>query len=97
MVKDNIKINMWSLDLCVRLTCVLFYFIFMLLSIFNAKIILLLYMILTLLCIPTEDESGEVGIGKVDMACGGKVVGVNRSPTSRDYISGMLDGYVIFI
>ena len=31
------------------------------------------------------------------MACGGKVVGLNRSPTSRDYISGTLDGYVIFI
>ena len=42
-------------------------------------------MFLTLLCIPTEDESGEVGIGKVDMACGGKVVGVNRSPTILDF------------
>ena len=31
------------------------------------------------------------------MACGGKVVGVKREPTSRDYISGMLDGYFIFI
>ena len=58
---------------------------------------LLLYMFIKLLCIPTEDEIGEIGIRKVDMACGGKVVGVKRSPTSRDYIAGMLDGDVIFI
>ena len=58
---------------------------------------LLLYMFLTLLWISTEDEAGEVGIGKVDIACGGKVVGVNIAPTSHDYIAGMLNGYVIFI
>ena len=58
---------------------------------------LLLYMFLTLLCIPTEDKSGEVGIGKVDMACGGEVVGVKRAPTSRDYIAGMLNGDIVFI
>ena len=52
---------------------------------------------ITLLCIPTEDESGEFGIGKMDMVFGGKVVCVKRSPTSRDYIAGMLDGDVIFI
>ena len=31
------------------------------------------------------------------MLCGGKVVGVKRAPTSRDYIAGMLDDDVIFI
>ena len=54
-------------------------------------------MFLKLLCIPTEDKAGEVGIGKVDMVCGGKVVGVNRAPTSRYYIAGILNGDVVFI
>ena len=54
-------------------------------------------MFLALLCIPTEYEAGEVGIGKVDMIYGEKVVGVKRAPTSRYFISGMLDGDVIFI
>ena len=58
---------------------------------------LLLYMFITLLCIPIDDKAGEVVIGKVDMACGVKVVGVKISPTSRDYISDILDGSVIFI
>ena len=31
------------------------------------------------------------------VVCGEKGVGVNREPTSRDYIAGMLDGDVIFI
>ena len=31
------------------------------------------------------------------MACGENVVRVNRAPTSRNYIAGMLDGDVIFI
>ena len=31
-------------------------------------------MLITLLCIPTKDKSGEVDIGNVDMTCGGKVV-----------------------
>ena len=31
------------------------------------------------------------------MVCGEKGVGVNREPTSRDYIAGMLDGDVIFV
>ena len=69
----------------------------MLISIFNANLMLLLYMCITLIFIPTEDEAGYVGIGKVGMVCGGKVVGVKRAPTCRDYIAGMLDGYVIFI
>ena len=43
-------------------TCVIFYFIFILLSVFNAILMLTSYMFLTLLFIPTEDESGEVGI-----------------------------------
>ena len=54
-------------------------------------------MFLTVLCIPIEDEAGEVSLWEVNMACGEKVVGFNRAPTSRDYISGMLDGDVIFI
>ena len=33
----------------------------------------------------------------VSIVCGGKVVGVNKTPTSSDYIAGMLDGDVIFI
>ena len=31
------------------------------------------------------------------MTCGEKEVGVKRAPTTYDYISGMLDGDVIFI
>ena len=31
------------------------------------------------------------------VVCGEKGVGVNREPTSRDYIAGMLDGDVIFV
>ena len=58
---------------------------------------LLLYMFLTLLCISTEDESGQVGIGEVDMACGGDVVGVKIAPTSCDYIASMLNGDFVFI
>ena len=58
---------------------------------------LLLYMFLTLLCILTKDEAGEFGIGKVDMECGGKVVGVKIAPTSRDYISGRSNEDVVFI
>ena len=69
----------------------------MLISVFNTNLMLLFYMFITLICIPTEDEAGDVGIGKVDMVCGGKVVGVKRAPTCRDYIAGMLDDDVIFI
>ena len=54
-------------------------------------------MFLTLLCTPEEYESGEVGIGKMAMACGGKVVGVKRAWDICDYISGMLNGDVILI
>ena len=54
-------------------------------------------MFIKLLCIPTEDEEGEVGIGKVNISCGGKVVGVKRTPTSRDYIAGTLNGDVVLI
>ena len=42
----------------------------MLLFFFNAILMLLLYIFLTLLYIPTKDEAGEVGIEKVDMECG---------------------------
>ena len=31
------------------------------------------------------------------MACVGKVVDIKLSLTSRDYIAGMLGGYVIFV
>ena len=69
----------------------------MLLSVFNKILMLLLYMCLTLLCIPTEYEAGEVGIGKMDMAYGSEVISVKIASTSRDYIVGMLDVDVIFI
>ena len=52
-------------------------------------------MFLTLLCTPTEYEAVSVGIGKVDMEYGGKMVGVKRAPTSCYYIVGILDWYVI--
>ena len=55
----------------------------MLLLFYNVIIMLLSYMILILLLIPTEYEAGEVGIGRVDMACGEKMVGVKRARTSR--------------
>ena len=54
LVKDKWKGKIWLLELCVKLTCVLFYLIFMILSVFNKIIMLLLYMFLKLLCIPTE-------------------------------------------
>ena len=54
-------------------------------------------MFLTSLCISTEDKAGEVGIGEVYMACGCKVLGVKRARTSPDYISGILNRYVVFI
>ena len=69
----------------------------MLLLFYNVIIMLLSYMILILLLIPTEYEAGEVGIGRVDMAFGEKMVGVKRARTSRYYIAGMLDGDIIFI
>ena len=69
----------------------------MLLSVLNAILMIISYMFITLLCIPTEYEAGEVDIGKLDMVCGDNVVGAKRVPTSRDYIAGMLDDDVIFI
>ena len=64
---------------------------------FYEVLMLLLYTFITLLCIPEEYESGEVGIGKVYMAYMEKVVVVKRAPTSQYYIAGMFDGDVIFI
>ena len=69
----------------------LFYFIFILLSVFIAILMILLYMFLILLCIPTEYEAREVRIWKVDFACGWKLVGVKRALTSCDSITGILD------
>ena len=85
MIREKVKCDHWSY--------VLGYHLYLL----NSIIIIILYIFLTLICIPTEDEAGEVGIGKVDMACGGNVLGVKIAPTSCDYIASMLNGDFVFI
>ena len=85
MIRKKVRCDHW--------TYVLGYHLYLL----NSIIIIILYIFLTLICIPTEDEAGEVGIGEVYMLCGGKVMGVKRAPSSCDYIAGMLNGDIIFI
>ena len=71
LVKDKIKGKIWLLDLYVMFICVCFCFvIFILLYVFNSILMIISYMFLKLLWIPTEGESREVVNGNVDIAYG---------------------------